>query len=105
VRRVPQGARRFLKIAKLNEIRHRGNVGIAVARNALAAQNATASEGFCLSLFKNVPLRIKVLHELREEVDALALPLLNAVRPDPVCPAPLTSSAGGPGRTQQLNPA
>jgi hypothetical protein len=50
-------------------------------------------------------LRIKVLRELREEFDVLALPLLKAARPEPVCPAPLTSSAAGPGRNQQLNPA
>jgi hypothetical protein len=76
-----------------------------VVKNALAAQNATAHEGSSLSPLKNVLLRIKVLRELQEEIDVLALPLLNADRPDPVCPAPLTSSAGGPGRNQQLNPA
>jgi hypothetical protein len=50
-------------------------------------------------------LRIKVLRELWEEFDVLALPLLKAARPDPVCPAPLISSTGGSGRNQQLNPA
>jgi hypothetical protein len=50
-----------------------------VVKNALAAQNTTALEGLCLSLVKNVPLRIKVLRDLREEFDVLALPLLNAL--------------------------
>jgi len=76
-----------------------------VVKNALAAQNATASEWFCLSLLKNVLLRINRLRELREEFDVLALPLLNAARPDSVCPVLLTSSADGLGRNQQLNPA
>jgi hypothetical protein len=76
-----------------------------VVKNALAAQNATALGGLCPWLLKNVPLRIKMLRELWEEFDVLALPLLKAARPDPVCPAPLISSTGGPGRNQQLNPA
>jgi hypothetical protein len=81
------------------------SVGGVVVKNALAAQNATALEGSCLLQIKNVLLRIKVLRELWEEFDVLALPLLKAARPDPVCPAPLISSTGGPGRNQQLNPA
>jgi len=64
-----------------------------VVKNALAVQNTTASGGFCLSLLRNVPLRIKVLRELREEFDVLALPLLNAARPIPLCPVSLTSRA------------
>jgi hypothetical protein len=62
-------------------------------------------EGFCLSLLKSIPLRTKALRKLREEFDVLAFPLLNAARPDPVCPVPLTSSAAGLGRNKQLNPA
>ncbi|MGA2178584.1 MAG: hypothetical protein ABSH15_03265 [Verrucomicrobiota bacterium] len=73
-------------------------------KNALAAQNTTASEVFSPSLFKNVPLRIKVLRELREEFDVLALPLLKAAQPYPVWPVPLTSGAAGLGQNKQLNP-
>ncbi|MGA3145264.1 MAG: hypothetical protein ABSF10_19870 [Verrucomicrobiota bacterium] len=76
-----------------------------VVKNALAVQNTTASGGFCLSLLKNVPLRIKVLRELREEFDVLALPLLKAARPGLVSPVSLTSCAAWLGRNKQLNPA
>jgi hypothetical protein len=64
-----------------------------VLKNALAVQNATASEVYSLLLLKNVSLRINVLREVREEFDVLALPLLNAARPIPLCPVSLTSRA------------
>jgi hypothetical protein len=71
---------------------------MAMAKNVLAAQNATAAGGVCFLPVKNVPLRFKRLCKLRKELQVLALPLLKAVRPDAVWTVQLTNSAAGPGR-------
>jgi hypothetical protein len=50
--------------------------------------------------YKNVPLGIKGLRELREEFQMLASPLLNAARSEPVCPVSLTNSGAWLGHNE-----